>query len=277
MINAEKKKIRQMPKGGRKGGSVFPRVAFNDALSYARKLVSKTHTSAQSKDVILSGVVGAKGGKGAVRMSALKQYGFLKGDTKSNFSADELAKQIVMAPHDELIQLYRQAMLKPAVFKRLFDTFHGDAVTKAKLKQRAADLKVHPDEAETCVELYVSGMTTAGLVTVEGDRVTHMASSEVSTKPAGPALLEANLNSSEEASADGVPENENDIEDDTNPETEAADGSGASMNVMPLMRSLDAPQPSQRAVFNVNVTLDSSLDIEKLQRQLELLKRFGAI
>jgi hypothetical protein len=32
-----------------------------------------------------------------------------------------------------------------------------------------------------------------------------------------------------------------------------------------------------RAVFNVNVTLDSSLDIEKLQKQLELLKRFGAI
>jgi hypothetical protein len=30
-------------------------------------------------------------------------------------------------------------------------------------------------------------------------------------------------------------------------------------------------------VFNVNVTLDSSLDIEKLQKQLELLKRFGAI
>ena len=32
-----------------------------------------------------------------------------------------------------------------------------------------------------------------------------------------------------------------------------------------------------RAVFNVNVTLDSSLDTEKLQKQLELLKRFGAI
>ena len=33
----------------------------------------------------------------------------------------------------------------------------------------------------------------------------------------------------------------------------------------------------QRAVFNVNVTLDSSMDIEKLQKQLELLKRYGAI
>jgi hypothetical protein len=36
-------------------------------------------------------------------------------------------------------------------------------------------------------------------------------------------------------------------------------------------------QSGPRAVFNVNVTLDSSLDIEKLQKQLELLKRFGAI
>lgn len=135
-----------MPKGGRKGGSVFPRVALNDAIKYARKLVSKTHTSAQPKDVILSGVVGAKTGTGDVRMSALKQYGFLKGDTKSNFFADELAKKIAAAPPEELVPLYRQAMLKPTVFKKLFDTFHGDTISKAKLKQRAADLKVHPDE-----------------------------------------------------------------------------------------------------------------------------------
>jgi hypothetical protein len=44
----------------------------------------------------------------------------------------------------------------------------------------------------------------------------------------------------------------------------------------------ELPQPGSRtrgpgAVFNINVTLDSSLDIEKLSKQLELLKRFGAI
>ena len=60
------KKTRQMPKGGRKGGAVFPRVALSDALLFARKLVSKTHTSAQPQDVILTGVMGSKGGTGRV-------------------------------------------------------------------------------------------------------------------------------------------------------------------------------------------------------------------
>ena len=87
MTTAPAKKARQMPKGGRKGGSVFPRVALGDAIVYARKLVSKTHTAPQHNDVILSGVIGVKGGTGEVRMSALKQYGFLKGDAKSSFSA----------------------------------------------------------------------------------------------------------------------------------------------------------------------------------------------
>lgn len=107
MTTESEKKTRQMPKGGRKGGSVFPRLTLSDAVAYARKLVSKTHTSAQPKDVILSGVVGAKTGTGDVRMSALKQYGFLKGDTKSGFSADDLAKKIDAAPPEELIPLYR--------------------------------------------------------------------------------------------------------------------------------------------------------------------------
>lgn len=119
-----------MPKGGRKGGAIFPRIALKDALVYARKLVSKTHTSPQPRDVIYSGVVGSKTGTGNIRISALKQYGFLIGDNKSNYSAGDLAKQISAAPDEELIQLYRLAALKPMIFKKLFDTFHGDRVTK---------------------------------------------------------------------------------------------------------------------------------------------------
>lgn len=272
MNTALEKKVRQMPKGGRKGGSVFPRVALNDAIGYARKLVSKTHTAPQPQDVILSGVVGAKGGTGNVRMSALKQYGFLKGDGKAGFSADELAKKIAAAPSEELAPLYRQAVLKPTVFKKLFDTYHGDTVSKAKLKQRAADLKVHPDETATCVDLYVSSMMTAGLVTVEGDQVKHLASSDIAAAASAELAVVADteltveeLGGEELAGAveDDLGMAENGVNDD-----EKAAGAHALGGVN---------QTGPRAVFNVNVTLDSSLDIEKLQKQLELLKRFGAI
>lgn len=274
MTTVAEKKPRQMPKGGRKGGSVFPRVTLSDAIAYARKLVSKTHVSAQQKDVILSGVIGAKSGIGEVRMSALKQYGFLKGDTKSGFSADELAKRIAAAPAEELITLYRQAILKPTVFKKLFDTFHGDTVSKARLKQRAADLKVHPDETSTCVDLYIFGMETAGLVTIEGDQVKHLASIDVeptsTANSDGGADLESTNDLSESDAAQRIP---------------SSDGAGASADVHAIgdkaLKKQTAPdgidQLGPRAVFNVNVTLDSSLDIEKLQKQLELLKRYGAI
>lgn len=276
MTTAPTKEVRQMPKGGRKGGSVFPRVALDDAIVYARKLVSKAHTSAQPRDVILSGVVGNKSGTGNVRISALKQYGFLKGDTKSNFSAGDLAKNIVAAPPEELVPLYRQAMLKPTVFKKLFDTFHGDTVSKAKLKQRAADLNVHPDEAATCVDLYVAGMMTAGLVTVEGDLVKHLASSDVAAAElAASAAAGTELETIDEELGG---------EEHAKVEDGGGDGAGVAANganddekVAKAQAIIGASQSGPRAVFNVNVTLDSSLDIEKLQKQLELLKRFGAI
>lgn len=264
-----------MPKGGRKGGSVFPRVALIDAISYARKLVSKTHTAPQPQDVILSGVVGAKGGTGAVRMSALKQYGFLKGDVKTKFSADALAKKISAAPPDELIALYREAVLRPTIFKKLFDTFHGDTISKAKLKQRAADLKVHPDETGACVDLYVGGMTTAGLVTVEGDQVKHLGSNDVGARSAAAHADDAEPESSDnDSESEELDEAANSTDtDDSGPSKDIADGVSAVKS--PATKKDVAKGP--RAVFNVSVTLDSSLDIEKLQKQLELLKRFGAI
>ena len=265
---------KQMPKGGRKGGAVFPRISLSEALQYAKKLVSKTHAGAQPADVILSGVVGNKSGPGRVRVSALKQYGFLKGDTKTGFSADELAKKITAAPEEELAPLYEHAILRPKIFKKLFDTYHGDAVTKAKLKQRAADLEVHPDETESRADIYISGMVTAGLVTIDGERIIHKASSELGQTDsqageaeqtergfAAPMLGEESAGDTAHA-AEVVTKNSDSVEH--------ANGTSSD----------DLATPNQhgpRAVFNVNVTLDSSLDIEKLQKQLELLKRFGAI
>lgn len=275
MTTEPAKKARQMPKGGRKGGSVFPRVALNDAIGYARKLVSKTHTARQPQDVILSGVVGSKGGVGRVRMSALKQYGFLEGDSKTNYSADDLAKKISAAPPEELVLLYRQAMLKPTVFKKLFDTFQGDEVTKAKLKQRAADLKVHPDETATCVDLYVLGMTTAKLVTIDGEQVKHLASRDVAAASAASASGETEPETTdEESGGDEFTEAKDSGDKGT---SVAANGANDGEKVANAQASKGADQLGPRAVFNVNVTLDSSLDIEKLQKQLELLKRFGAI
>jgi hypothetical protein len=276
MTTETEKKALNLAKGGRKGGTIFPRISLSDAINYAHKLVVKTHSAPQPKDIIFSGVFGAKGGKGNVRMSALKQYGFIKNDQKGNFLAEELAKKIEAAPPEELISLYRQAILKPTVFKKLFDTFHGDTVSKAKLKQRAADFKVHPDETATCVDLYLSGMKIAGLVVVDGDQVTHVASSDVDTVlvtsvtvEMEPEAIDEDMGDEESIEGlDSTDEGAGVAENDANHDKKPAKAKPSPKGAVEL---------GPRAVFNVNVTLDSSLDIEKLQKQLELLKRYGAI
>lgn len=271
-MNTIDKKTRQMPKGGRKGGAIFPRIPLSDALQYAKKLVSKTHISAQPQDLIFSGVLGAKGSAGEVKISSLRQYGLLTGDSKKGYSAEELAKKISAAPQEELIPLYQQAILRPNIFKKLFDTYHGDTVTKAKLKQRTSDLRVHPDQAELCVELYIAGMLFAQLVAVDGESISHISLSELSGS-------EKQLHETHEIKGEYTENNAEDsgvIEagiDNTANNTEAVtsyDNAGPSQQ---LKQDLSTP----RAIFNVNISLDSSLDTEKLQRQLELLKRFGAI
>lgn len=259
----EAPKARQMPKGGRKGGSSFPRVSLKDALGYAKKLVTKTHTGPQSQDVVYAGVVGAKSGTGNVRIGALKQYGLMKGDAKTNYVAQDLAKKIGAAPPDEVQPLLQKAALHPAIFKKIYEAFQGDTVSKAKLRQRAAGLSVHPEETAACVELYVSALVTAGLATVDGENVTHTAMGHPSS--GNPASAQQQGRDDLEETPDGEPDEEGDARggaSDTNAATEtAAPPSGR------------AP----RAVFNVNVTLDSSLDTEKLEKQLQLLKRYGAL
>ncbi len=273
MSTTPAKKTRQMPKGGRTGGTSFPRISLDDALVYSKKLVSKTHTGAQPQDVIFAGVVGAKSGNGRVRIAALKQYGLLKGDANTNYSADELAKRIVAAPADELPPLLKSAVLRPTVFKKIFDAYHGDQVTRAKLRQRALDLKVHLDHADLCVDLYVSGMIRAGLLNVEGDKYVHVAAQ--TTTAGNPSDDDAD--DAESLDEDGGHDaSEPSVQDESEkPQPRQDDEESLSEPRTRGERSKTNSAP--RAIFNVSVTLDSSLDTEKLEKQLLLLKRYGAI
>jgi hypothetical protein len=255
---------RAMPKGERKGGTRYPRMRFSDAIKNARKLVSKTHTSPQSQESIIA-VVGAKGPKGEIKMSALRQYGFLEGKKATNFTASELAKRIASAPEDELLPLLREAALKPTIFRAIFDVFHGEEVTKAKLKQRASELDVHPDLTDDCVETYLSAVTDARLATVTGDRIRHVSETD---------LAETANTGSSPIDGDALSTAEEDKVETGEHGTAEQGGQGDEHATGKLKTSSEA---TPRAVFHVNVSLDSSLDTEKLEKQLALLKRFGAI
>lgn len=260
-------KQRVMPKGGRKGGTIFPKILLDDIVPLAKRLVSKTHVSRQTRDMLMAGVVQTKGSNADVKISAMKQYGFLEGDNKNLYAATELAKKVSHADADELQTHLQEAMMQPKVFKLLFDTYHSDTISRVKLKQRAADLKVHPDETATCIDIYVAGMVKAGLIIVDGDKISHQISAnienikvETESSENGDAATSANLK---------IPDEEIDVE-----QTQARSEAEGLNN---LQHTTEFPSSKPKAIFNVNITLDSSMDIEKLSKQLELLRHYGAL
>lgn len=246
-------KGKSMPVGVRKGGTRYPLYSLVDAVPWSRKLVSKTHLGPQPQDVVLAGVVDAKSTTGKVRVSALKQYNLLEGNSKA-YQATSLAKSIASAPDDELKALLRQAALHPAVFKALYETFQGDEVSTAKLRQRASDLAVHPDKAEACVQIYVASLEYADLLVVVGDKVAHKSLQPGASLP--------------------------NKQPETGLEEDQSEGDGKDPEPDPQEEEeLETPGLGgrPRAIFHVNVNLDASLDTDKLQRQLDLLKKYGAI
>src|SRR5260370_24144240 len=133
-------------KGGRKGGTLFPKIKLKKALDYGKKLVAKTHTGPQPEKTILPGVFGNAGPGGKVRASALKQFGLLEG-TADAYQATQLAKDIDAAPPEDRPPLLQRAFRSSKLFNQIFETFHGDTVSKAKIEQRARGLQVHPDSS----------------------------------------------------------------------------------------------------------------------------------
>lgn len=250
-------------KGGRKGGALFPKINLEQALGYAKKLVAKTHTGPQPERTILPGVFGNSGPIGKVRASALKQYGLLEG-TVAAYKATQLAKDIDAALEEDLPPRSQGAFLRAKIFKQLFETFHGDTVSKAKIEQRAKGLKVHPTSADECARLFIDSAVTAKLGTLNGDSI---------------ALVKAGEITPGEAS----PEVEDVTEVETHEEEPAATVAAATNPPDPAKRSGSGtpPEPekpgAEKPAVTLSLTVDPTSDPEKLEKQLKLLRQYGVI
>lgn len=251
---AEKEK-QKPPKGGRKGGTLFPKIGLKKAVEYNKKLVSKTHTAPQAEAVILPGVFNNNGPDGKVRASALRQFGLLNED-KAKMEALELGKNIASSPAEELKPLLQDACLKPKIFKQLFETFKGDSVSSAKLKQQAIKLNVHPDSADDCITIFLNSLQYCGLAQADGDNFLLSNSVNVKTKI-------------EEDDIQDIPEDdeEGNQEQEAETEEEVKNDNGGKIKTIKKGSS-----PIQ-----VNLTLDSTMDSDKLEKFLKLLKNYGAI
>lgn len=252
------------PKGGRKGGTRFPQISLKDAVEYAKKLASKTHTGPQPAGIILPGVFGSATQTGQIRASAMKQFGLMDGLAEA-YSASELAKKIIAATPEDIQPLLQAAALKPEVFLSLYQTFVGDKVSSAKIRQQTLKLEVHPDNADKCVSLFMESAQHAGLGQIDGDDIAF--SSVANGRPS--ALADnGSLNVPTDVTSDAS---------SSELQADASMQSPTSRKASSDVKARAEHTPSGRSVIHVNIDLDSSLDTEKLERQLELLRRFGAI
>jgi hypothetical protein len=250
---------KKMPKGGRKGGAVYPRIELKQAVEYARKLVSKTHTGPQPASIVLPGVFSSAATRGKVRASALKQFGLLDGTPKA-YKATELAKQISAATPEQLPQLLKESLQKVTVFKTIFTTFCNDTVSVAKIRQQCSQLKIHPDSVNDATDLFVKSACFAGLAKADGDNISFAAHTPEQTGDNGDEEQAGGVDDVKQVEADGGASNDTGI---TQPDVnQGAKPKGT------------LPEGKKA---NIDIRIDPSMDPEKLDKLLTVLKKFGQI
>jgi hypothetical protein len=253
---------KNMPKGGRKGGASFPKIDLKHALDYSKKAVSKTHTGPMPEKTMLPGVFGSATTRGKIRASALKQFGLLEGSADA-YKATKLAKAIDAATEQDRPLLLQRAFLAPKLFNQIFETLHGDTVSKARIEQIVKGFEVHPESAEECAQLFIDSAVTAGLGTASGDLIA-LAKAEDA-----PTVIEVTPGDQiEEGAADqngDVPE-------------------GVQLAAMPPSGETGHDTGKERAAtqgskpgVTLNLNVDPSSDPDKLEKQLKLLRQFGLI
>jgi hypothetical protein len=259
MVESEKPAVtKKATKGGRKGGTLFPKINLKQALDYSTKLVSKTHTGPLPEKTILPGVFGSATNAGKIRASALKQFGLLEGSATA-YKATKLAKEIDATVGPNRSPLIRRACLTPKVFRQIFDTLQGDTVSKARIEQIVRGLEVHPESAGECAQIFIDSALTAGLGTSSGDLL--------ALSKAGEASSAAEV-APDDSHGEGV------IDED--PEGVQPSAKPASDEKAPEIEPEMAARQGKPGV-NLNLNVDPSSDPEKLEKQLKLLRQYGII
>lgn len=254
---------RKPPKGGRVGGTIFPRLSLEDALGFAQTLARKTMSGPQPAETVLIGVFKNKGAVGGVKASALKQFGLLDGMAKTGgYEATSLARGIDAATPEERPALWRRAFLSSKIFAQIYETLQGDTVTKARIRQVAMTNGVHGSNADLCVDRFVAGAIKAGLAANAPDDKIALLARGVEPIVVDPAGEE------EEHEPPGEESKEIPTLPATSPKSPAAPAARPPANP-------DGPGTHTGAQLQLHV--DSSSDPDKLRKQLELLREFGMI
>ena len=243
-------------KRGKKGGTQFPRYSLKHLVSFLGTLMGKTHTSAINIEQLNAGVfnVSANSPKGKVKFSALKQFGLVEGDYKA-INSTQLCSDIEMNDGESRIAALQRALKKVKPFEDALVTFQNSSIETVKIGQYASStLKVHPDLREEFSKVFIESCETAQLCSIDGSTISFI------QNPA--TIAEEENGSDDEVDENGL--DENTVDTDLDPEDD---------NESP--RTFKKKQGNSN--INVSIDVDPSMDPEKLEKLLKLLKNYGAI
>jgi hypothetical protein len=229
-----------------KGGTRFPQQALGELVEYVDSLARKTRqhdiSLAQLNVSVFGLSEGSKSGK--VQFSSMKQFGLVEGKYEA-LRASPLAQAIAGSQGDGGVRFLRTAFANVKTFADTFRTFAGDETEIAKIESYAeAPLGVHPDKASLFARNFAKSAEACGLATVAADRVT----------------LEQSLDLSVGEQATPGGETQDDLADDA-----LDDRSGLTMATSP------------GSGHSIAIQVDSSMDPEKLEKHLRILRRYGLI
>ena len=160
-----------------------------------------------------------------------------------------------------------RSLLSAKVFQELYNTFQGDQTSKAKIRGRAIQLGVHPDAAESCTEMFVSSLITAGLASVEADGMRLIPATQLDVQ-----VPERVSNGPEDdIGEDGAPSS------GAEPRSAEAEEPAKAEQTRTQNENGAVPRPRTAADVTINLSVDSSMDFEKLEKHLALLRRYSLI
>jgi len=249
-------------KRGKKGGTRFPRYSLKHLAALLDSFLGKTHTSTITIEQLNAGVfnMGANSPKGKTKFSALKQFGLADGAYKK-INSTELCSNIAMSDGEARTIHLQTALKKVKPFEDALKTFQNSTTEKTKIGQYAVStLKVHPDLRDDFVKIFIESCEEASLCNVDGQSIS----------------FEQNPDSN-----NGIEEEF--VDDNENPESQQSEDNQEEQNDQP--NEQNNQQTSQtystkkqgNSNINVNIDVDPSMDPEKLEKLLKLLKGYGAI
>ncbi len=272
-------------KRGRKGGARFPRIPLEKALAYTKKLVEVTADGAKPKEIVFPEVFGVKGPSGNERVSALRQFGLVEGDSKG-YQATDLGKRVARARGKKRGELLVQAFFACDLYKNMYQSLAGKPVTAADMQKAAQALKVHPDNAEECAKNFHASAVFAGLADESGDAVTLHADalSAAAAEPeaeAKPARRRGRPPKQEkaESKAKGKRGRKPKAAAETKKAAPAKRGrkpraAKAAPTEAVTQAAAGAEEPANA---RIQINIDPSMDPRKLARLLKVLREYGQI